>query len=92
MELGLETYSSSMMTNDYLLSLLHKLKSSDKNEQDYVLEYFSIILLDEFAKLKDSPLQKILLNSLIVRLNLATLDSSNLHKAQFTTTLFGNRV
>jgi len=47
---------SSTMTNDYLLSLLHKLKSSDKNEQDYVLEYFSIILLDEFAKLKDSPL------------------------------------
>ena len=47
---------SSTMTNDYLLSLLYKLKSSDKNEQDYVLEYFSIILLDEFAKLKDSPL------------------------------------
>jgi len=45
---------SSAMNHDYIFALLQKLKSSDKNEQDYVFQFFSNLLLDELLKLKDN--------------------------------------
>jgi len=44
---------TSPMKRDYLVTLLRKLDSSDKTEQDYVLEYFYYTLLSEFNEMKD---------------------------------------